>query len=338
MKSSGLIIIWFFPVWMNLSFYLCLSIPTSSKFRNLLVSLNLSLYQPCITLKIYQPTKSFQPSTLPFTCSLPSYVTTLLSLPHNIMNVVLFVSGTTLSLLTIRKRITRSKPQPVGFLFDLDGTLLDFEGSSHDALNAPLQRFNKTVEWALHASIVGKPKTAWTTEILKAVDIGQEEYHPDVYADEWHEHIIRDFPNMKLLPGALELVEKIRKEFPHARLAIATSSERINFDLKMAYHPRLLKCFDAVVTGNEVQKGKPNPDIFLEAAKRIQVDASRCVVFEDSPSGVLGGKRAGSLVVAIPDKRMVGIEKQFDIADIVVNSLVELSDHMLKSLHERLNM
>ena len=236
----------------------------------------------------------------------------------------------------IRKR--NQKRKPVGFIFDLDGTLLDFEGASHVALNAPLLRFaNKHVDWRLHASISGTPAATWSKEILNALQI--TEMTPSEYAHEWHEHIKKAFPTMPLLPGALELVKKCRAYFPGAKLAIATSSERINFDAKMSYHPELLQCFDIVVTGDEIPKGrgKPNPDIFLEAARRIQVDPKRCVVFEDAPSGALGGKRAGCMVVAIPDDRMIGNEGHIiDVADLIVKSLVEVDTKLLRKIYETL--
>lgn len=260
------------------------------------------------------------------------------------MSAVAFGSFLLVALAVVRYREKHTE-KPIGVLFDLDGTLLDFEGSSHNALNAPLigKRFpgdeTKRVTWKLHAQIVGKPKTAWSNEILTALEVSAEDCTPEQYAREWHEAICADFPTMQLLPGALELVAKLKQVFPQIKLAIATSSEAENFKRKMAFHPQLLEKFDAVVTGDQVQNGKPAPDIFLLAAQRIGIDPKRCIVFEDSPSGILAGKRAGCVTVAIPDGRMEGNEHLFpSISDIVVSSLVDMvSDERLRGLWNRLS-
>ena len=228
------------------------------------------------------------------------------------------------------------KKKAVGFIFDLDGTLLDFEMASHEALNIPLKRFGKDVTWELHASIIGKPHTAWSVEILNALGIPQHIYPPTQYAKDWHSCVMKSFPDMQLLPGALELVARLKQKFPQSKLAIATSSERINFDVKMSYHPALLSFFDAIVTGDEIIRGKPSPDIFLEAAKRIKVHPKRCVVFEDSPSGAIGGKAAGSFVIAVPDERLSAPKAAFGKTDLTIKSLIELTDEILDDVYQKI--
>lgn len=87
-----------------------------------------------------------------------------------------------------------------------------------------------------------------------------------------------------MLPG----VERVIKHL-HASgvpLAIATSTSRSSFKLKMATHTALLEYFPIVVCGDEVMKGKPAPDAFEAAARALGVDAAHCLVFEDTPSGI----------------------------------------------------
>jgi len=221
--------------------------------------------------------------------------------------------------------------QAVGFIFDLDGTLIDFEGVAHDALQVPLKRFGKSVDWKLHASISGKPVKTWAKEVLDT--IGVTELTPEEYGHQWHEATLSSFPTMQLMPGALDLVRRCRQRYPRAKLALATSSMRDNYEAKIVYHPELRSYFDAIVTGDEVERGKPNPDIFLEAARRIGIDPRKCVIFEDSLSGALGAKNAASLVVAIPDHRMDFIHDKFGFADYRLKSLTELDDTMLDTIH-----
>src|SRR5207302_925587 len=95
-------------------------------------------------------------------------------------------------------------------------------------------------------------------------------------------------------PGARELVEHLHAL--GARQAIASSAPPANIDLMV----QLLGLpFDAVVSGEEVARGKPAPDIFLRAAERLDLPPARVVVLEDAPAGVEAGKAAGSRVIAI---------------------------------------
>ena len=105
-------------------------------------------------------------------------------------------------------------------------------------------------------------------------------------------------------------------------LAIATSSRSAGVQKKRIKHEEMFKNFDHIVTGDDenVRNGKPAPDIFLEAARRLNVHPSECIVFEDSLQGALSGKAAGCVVIAVPDKRM-------ETEDFLQNS-----DHVIPSM------
>ena len=86
-----------------------------------------------------------------------------------------------------------------------------------------------------------------------------------------------------------------------------------------------------ITTGNEIQNGKPAPDIFLLAAQKMNIDPSKCIVFEDSPSGVMAAKAAGCFCVAIPDKRFpqsVYESVKRAGADLIIDSLLEFDVEM----------
>jgi len=125
------------------------------------------------------------------------------------------------------------------------------------------------------------------------------------------------------MPGAVELVERFAKS--QIPMAIATSSIKKSFDIKMSYHPQLLKPMKAIVTGDDpsVRSGKPAPDIFLEAARRLGAEPHHCVVFEDSPHGITAARAAGMYAVAIPDSRLPG--NDFSSANQCISSLAEFS-------------
>ena len=123
--------------------------------------------------------------------------------------------------------------------------------------------------------------------------------------------------------GATELVEALSSQ--HLPLAIATSSRMAGVLKKKVRHDRIFQPLQAIVAGDDpaVTEGKPVPDIYLEAARRLKVPPSECLVFEDALSGVRAGKAAGCWVVAIPDHRFTTEEKEAFVAeaDVVLENL-----------------
>jgi pseudouridine-5'-monophosphatase len=88
--------------------------------------------------------------------------------------------------------------------------------------------------------------------------------------------------------------------------AVASSSDRRHFELKLTKHKEWFSIFECVVLGDdpEIKHGKPAPDIFLVASERLRADPSRCLVFEDSPAGIAAARAAGMYTVAVPDPHM----------------------------------
>jgi len=80
---------------------------------------------------------------------------------------------------------------------------------------------------------------------------------------------------------------------------------------------------ETIVTGEQVKHGKPAPDIYLEAAQRLGVDPTNCLVFEDALSGAQAGKAAGCFVVAVPDARLEDKGQKFHFVDVVLGDLTE---------------
>ena len=131
---------------------------------------------------------------------------------------------------------------------------------------------------------------------------------------------------LPLLPGAADAVRRAADAFP---LALASSSNREIFEavLELA---GLAECFQATVSSEEVARGKPAPDVYLEAARRLGMTPERCAAVEDSHAGIRSAKSAGMRVLAIPNTSYPPDEEAVALADAVVPSLDELTVDALR--------
>src|SRR5207247_5884315 len=131
----------------------------------------------------------------------------------------------------------------------------------------------------------------------------------------------RDLP---LLPGAVDAVRRLAERCP---LGLATSSNRpvIETVLDAA---ELRPFFAATVSSEEVARGKPAPDVYLEAARRLGVDPARCAAIEDSHNGIRSARAAGMRVIAIPNAHFPPGDALRE-ADVVAQSLDELTPELV---------
>eukprot|EP00397_Hematodinium_sp_SG-2012_P045870 GEMP01051656.1.p1 GENE.GEMP01051656.1~~GEMP01051656.1.p1 ORF type:complete len:264 (+),score=52.05 GEMP01051656.1:66-794(+) len=221
---------------------------------------------------------------------------------------------------------------PEAVLFDLDGTLIDYEGASIEALKEALQHeYPYTLE--IHAKIVGTKSSYWSRFILRELNVPEEKLSPEEFEKRYFESMEKRYASLPQMKGAWQLVH-----FLHARgikVAIATSSPKESFDTKILAHPKILERVHKVVTGNEVSNGKPAPDIFLEAAKRLGVEPQNCVVVEDSPHGVAAAVAGGMRVAAIPNPSFPG---DFSKATVVITELADILEHFWTSEHKMIHL
>ncbi len=141
--------------------------------------------------------------------------------------------------------------------------------------------------------------------------------------------LLRDRP-LAAMAGVLELVQAGR-EAEDCKLAIATSGNKDKQFPVITGTGLRLEYFDVVITGDDVSRKKPDPQIYLVTAERLAIEPSRCVVFEDAPAGVAAAKAAGMVCVAVTSS--VEAEK-LQAADLVVDSLVEVTIDRLRGMLE----
>ena len=135
--------------------------------------------------------------------------------------------------------------------------------------------------------------------------------------------LAKRFPNSEPMPGAVEFTSAIH-DFSVPQ-AVATSSEREVFSLKVSRHSKWFALFSTTVTGDDprLKRGKPAPDIFLLAATDLSVDPRDCLVFEDAPAGVEAARAAGMQVIAMPDRNVDGARMAG--ADLIVEGFSDIA-------------
>jgi len=123
---------------------------------------------------------------------------------------------------------------------------------------------------------------------------------------------------LPVVPGAGEAVRRLADD--GYRLAVASSSNRELIDAVLR-RLELAALFEATVSSEEVGRGKPAPDVYLEAARRLDVPASRCAAVEDSASGIRAAREAGMRVIAYPNRHYPPAADVLASADVVIDSL-----------------
>lgn len=136
---------------------------------------------------------------------------------------------------------------------------------------------------------------------------------------------------LPLIPGAVEAVRRLRARF---RLGLASSSNRELIDLVLDL-AGIAECFEATVSSEEVARGKPAPNVYLEVARLLELPPEDCAAIEDSENGILSARRAGMRVVAVPNPRYPPGEAALAEADVVVRSPAELTLSLVGSLPPR---
>ncbi len=131
---------------------------------------------------------------------------------------------------------------------------------------------------------------------------------------------------LPLIPGSTEAVRRLAGRWP---LGLASSSNRELIDLVLDL-AGIAECFQATVSSEEVAAGKPEPDVYLEAARLLGVDPATCAAVEDSHSGILSASRARMRVIALPNPLYPPGEDALARADVVIRSPDELTVELVE--------
>ncbi len=203
-------------------------------------------------------------------------------------------------------------------IYDMDGLLLDTEPFYTKTNQAIAARYGKTFDWTLKSRVIGL-RAADTARIL--VEALQLPITPEEYLRLRKQTLEALFPRAEPMPGAVRLTRHLHRH--GIAQAVASSSDRHHFELKTSRHKEWLSIFECLVVGAdpEVKRGKPAPDVFLVAAGRLGAEPSKCLVFEDAPSGIEAACAAGMAAIAVPDPNLD--HRVFPGAAQILNSLME---------------
>jgi len=204
-------------------------------------------------------------------------------------------------------------------VFDLDGILIDSE-HVWDEVRQELAD-ERGGRWNENASrdMMGMSSLEWSRYMRDVVGLSEE---PEEISAEvvrrLEDRYRRELP---LIPGAEQAVQRLAARWP---LALASSSNRELIDLVLE-SSGLGRYFEASVSSEEVARGKPAPDVFLEAARRLGVGPTSCAAVEDSENGILAAKAADMRTIAIPNPHYPPHEDALAAADVVLASIEELT-------------
>lgn len=199
-------------------------------------------------------------------------------------------------------------------VFDLDGTLVDSEPNYYEATRRTLTTFagDTDFDWERHTGFIG-------IGTLESLEILAPRYGIEAPVEELLDATNRSY---------LELARASTPVYPEMRtfverlyatgvpMAVASGSSRAAIEAVLT-GTGLDAFLTTLVSAEEVDRGKPEPDVFLEAARRLGVDPARCVVFEDAPPGALAARAAGMRCVALPYVAATAHDPAFRAADLL---------------------
>jgi HAD superfamily hydrolase (TIGR01509 family) len=203
-------------------------------------------------------------------------------------------------------------------VFDLDGVIVDSEQVWDEVREAYVRETGGTYTDESARDMMGMSSPEWSRYMADSLRVpGTPEEINAAIVERMLERYGEEPP---LIPGAVEAVRRIAAWVP---LAIASSSNRELIDVVLRASG-LAADFRATVSSEEVPRGKPWPDVYLEAARRLGVDPVRCGAVEDSHNGIRSAKAAGMRVVAVPNAHYPPDDEALGLADVVVPSIDEL--------------
>jgi HAD superfamily hydrolase (TIGR01509 family) len=210
-------------------------------------------------------------------------------------------------------------------VFDMDGVLVDTEHLWDEV------REELTTEWGgrytpeAQEAMMGMSSLEWSRYLHETV--GLREAPERINQEVVRRMLARYGVELPVIPGAIEAVRRL--DAAGYRLAVASSSNRELIDAVLR-RLELAALFEVTVSSEEVERGKPAPDVYLEAARRLEVEPAECVAIEDSASGIRAARAAGMRVIAYPNRLYPPADEVLEMADVVIETLSALDPELAR--------
>lgn len=211
-------------------------------------------------------------------------------------------------------------------VFDLDGVIVDSEQVWDDVREQLAQERGGRWHSGAQAAMMGMSSPEWSAYMHDEVGLNES---PEEINDEVVRRMLERYrEQLPLIPGAVEAVRRVAPKF---RLGVASSSNKplIETVLKRA---GIAELFDAVVSSEEVAGGKPAPDVYVEALRRLGIEPGRAAAVEDSSNGIRAAHAAGMRVLALPNAHYPPAADALALAAAVILSLDELTPELVRRL------
>jgi HAD superfamily hydrolase (TIGR01509 family) len=211
-------------------------------------------------------------------------------------------------------------------VFDLDGVIIDTEEVWEDVRRSYVAGYGRQFLPDSQARMMGMSTGEWSTHL--SVDVGVPRTPEQVARDVLARMAERYRQALPLIPGSVEAVRRMGQRFT---LALASSSARVLIDQVLAT-AGLTDAFQVTVSTEEVPRGKPWPDVYLEAVSRLGVAPEVCAAVEDSSNGLRSAAAAGLAVIAVPHGVYPPAPDALAKAALVVDDLDELTVEAVEKL------
>jgi HAD superfamily hydrolase (TIGR01509 family) len=208
-------------------------------------------------------------------------------------------------------------------VFDLDGVIVDSEQVWDDVRERLAKERGGRWHEGAQAAMMGMSSPEWSAYMHD--EIGLSESPEEINEEVVRRMLARYGDELPLIDGAVEAVQRLADVFP---LAVASSSNRPLIETVLR-EARIDDRFDAVVSSEEVASGKPAPDVYLEAARRLRVEPTHAAAIEDSSNGIRAAHAAGMRVIAVPNRHYPPAADALALAAAVVASPAELTPELV---------
>jgi HAD superfamily hydrolase (TIGR01509 family) len=214
-------------------------------------------------------------------------------------------------------------------VFDLDGLLLDTEQVWDEVREELVHERGGRWHERAQADMMGMSSKEWSRYLHEELGLAEPPEELNRLVVERMAERYRDA--LPVVDGAVEAVRLLADRWP---LGLASSSNRPLIELALE-QMGVADLFRATVSSEEVERGKPAPDVYLEVAHRLGVPPERAAAIEDSEAGIRSAKAAGMRVVAIPNRHFPPSDEALALADVRLDSLAELSPDVVESTSSR---